>query len=614
MISSGNKASLRDPRNGQPAASSDGLVVGSTQLFEGGLLRYIPAPTSDPRDPLNLPEWRKWLAIGSLCFFGALALAIEHIVGSLLPVFVLEYAGLDPKVLLLDNNNIHNNSSSRSSSGGVHSGNGDVNLDGLSALSAVDGLPIARIALLSTLPMFVNGIASFLLVPLSIAVGRRPVVLLCGLMAWVGGLWAGFSTSFGSHLTARCFQGFGAGVVDTLIPLIIQDIMFIHQRNGANAGLNASQGLIIVSLGIASPFVVTRLSWRYLYWVFSGAAALAWITVFFCVPETRRVRSQDELAGKQTYTLGPGESYPRLDFARYGRRTWRTDFSICTTPMEWKLALRALWHTVNSLAFPNILWTVAVSSALLAATGATFQTCTAVLIAAGWRFETVGLHSLAVVAACPLVWFFGGYLADKASNYMARRKRTPGGGGGRGGGCREAEAHLVNIVSPVAAAVAGVLVYGYAAANIAHVSSFVLLAGLFLLCFGSGTCNTVLSVYIVESYPNFAGPVLVIFSSLRLMVGFGFTFKATAWIKALGFMAVFSIYAVAIFAVSAVGILIYIYGKGIRAWASRSLTLDFMTGRDGDDGTNSHNINWPALPVADVASSGSLPSEQKSEA
>lgn len=48
--------------------SPDALVVGTTQLFEGGQIRYIPMPTPDPKDPLNLPNWRKWLAIGALCF------------------------------------------------------------------------------------------------------------------------------------------------------------------------------------------------------------------------------------------------------------------------------------------------------------------------------------------------------------------------------------------------------------------------------------------------------------------------------------------------------------------------------------------------------------------
>ena len=56
--------------------------------------------------------------------------------------------------------------------------------------------------------------SSYFLVPLSIWLGRRPVLLFAGAVAWAGGLWAGFSTSLESHLAARCFQGLGAGTVD----------------------------------------------------------------------------------------------------------------------------------------------------------------------------------------------------------------------------------------------------------------------------------------------------------------------------------------------------------------------------------------------------------------
>jgi len=86
-----------------------------------------------------------------------------------------------------------------------------------------------------------NGISSYFLVPLSIAIGRRPVLLACGVLAWAGGFWAGASNSLASHLAARAVQGIGAGAVEALIPLIVQDIMFIHERNRAISVIWASQ-------------------------------------------------------------------------------------------------------------------------------------------------------------------------------------------------------------------------------------------------------------------------------------------------------------------------------------------------------------------------------------
>lgn len=268
----------------RPGGVTETQVVGSTQLFEGGQMRCIPMPTPDPKDPLNLPEWRKWAAIVTLSLFGALALSAEAIVGALVPIFVLEYAGIDPKIL----GSIDLSSLSFSTPGGKPA-------DPLQLLSSLGGPPISKVDLISTLPILVNGIASYILVPLSIAWGRRPIILFAGVMAWSGGLWAGFSTSLNSHIAARVFQGFGAGAVEALIPLILQDMLFIHQRNKAFSLVSAGQGLFIVSIGLTSPLIIVKLSWRWIYYITAVAGILVWVGMIFLVPETRWVRSQEEL-------------------------------------------------------------------------------------------------------------------------------------------------------------------------------------------------------------------------------------------------------------------------------------------------------------------------------
>ncbi len=78
-------------------------------------------------------------------------------VAGLLPVFLLEYSGVDPASILKDPNfhSIPGNPSSIVPAG-------------------VTPLPLTQLTLLSTVPLLANGIASYFLVPLSIAVGRRP--------------------------------------------------------------------------------------------------------------------------------------------------------------------------------------------------------------------------------------------------------------------------------------------------------------------------------------------------------------------------------------------------------------------------------------------------------
>lgn len=266
------------------ATTSTNAVVGSTTLFKDGKMQCVPMPSADPKDPLNLPEWRKWACIITLSLFGALALSAEAIVGALVPIFVLEYAGIDPKIL----GQIDLSSLSITAPGGKPA-------DPLQLLSSLGGPPISKVNLISTLPILVNGVASYILVPLSMAVGRRPVILFAGVMAWAGGLWAGFSQSLDSHIAARVFQGFGAGAVEALIPLILQDMLFINQRNTAFSLVSAGQGLFIVAIGLTSPIIVVRLSWRYIYYITAITGIVVWIAMIFLVPETRWVRTQDEL-------------------------------------------------------------------------------------------------------------------------------------------------------------------------------------------------------------------------------------------------------------------------------------------------------------------------------
>lgn len=413
-----------------------------------------------------------------------MALSAETIIGALTPVFALEYAGIDPKIL--DAIDI-----------GKLGPPGAVNLNPLQLLASLGGPPLWKISLLSTLPLLTNGISSYFLVPLSISIGRRPVMLVCGVLAWIGGFCAGLSRSLDTHIAARCVQAIGAGAVEALIPLIVQDLVFIHQRNRAISAIWAAQGLIIVSIGIASPIIVVTngLGWRFVYFLTSGIAVLAWLILCACLPETRWKRSQQELAGKPIYQLQPGETRPRLDPVAFSPRTAWTDFGVFQNGFEHKEAGKSMIDTVRTMFFPSVVWVIMVNSAFISIQNAAGQTGSSVLIAAGWKFRNLGLAVVPIVIATPFVALLGGYVADKVSNAVAKRN----------GGRREAEGHLWNVIFPLICGIVGCLLFGFAAQNIRTQHWSVLLTGIFLIAVGYLTANTVLSVYIIESYPQWAG-------------------------------------------------------------------------------------------------------------
>ncbi|KAE9983493.1 hypothetical protein BLS_004266 [Venturia inaequalis] len=553
----------------RPQSEAPAQVVGTTNLYENGQLNYVPMPTPDPKDPLNLPQWRKIAAIVSICFFGALALSAETIIGALIPVFALEYAGIDPKILSqVDVSTL--------SPAGV------VNLNPLKMLAGIGGPPLWKISLLASLPLLTNGISSYFLVPLSISIGRRPVLLICGVMAWTGGFWAAMSRSLDSHIAARCVQALGAGAVEALIPLIIQDMVFIHQRNRAMSFVWSAQGLIIVSLGIVSPLIVAGVGWRYLYFLTSGLAVLAWLALVAFLPETRWQRSKEELGklvisnfitihesdhiagGKNVYYLFPGENRPRLDATTDGPRTTWTDLGFFQNGFEHKAAGKSFIDTLRTMVFPNILWVIAVNSMFIAIQGAASQTGSSVLIASGWKFKTLGLAVIPIVIATPFVALLGGYVADKVTNAVARRN----------GGQKEPEGNLLNLILPLILVIIGSILFGYAGEHIKTVHWSVLLLGIFGISLGSLTANTVLSVYIIESYPQWPGPVLVNVASWRCIIGFAMSFHATTWVEERGFLGSFGLYAGVLVVIACFLPVIYIFGKRIRQWTAGTVKME----------------------------------------
>ncbi|QDS76825.1 hypothetical protein FKW77_002884 [Venturia effusa] len=543
----------------RPDSEAPAQIVGSTNLYENGQLNYIPMPTPDPKDPLNLPQWRKIAALMSVCFFGALALSSETIIGALIPVFALEYAGIDPKILAkVDISAL--------------SPPGSVNLNPLKLLAGLGGPPLWKTSLLASLPLLTNGISSYFLVPLSISIGRRPVLLACGIMAWSGGFWAAASRSLYSHLAARCIQAVGAGAVEALVPLIVQDLVFIHQRNRAMSFVWATQGLIIVTLGIASPIIVADIGWRYLYILTSGLAVFAWLALVAFLPETRWERSAEELSGKNVYYLFPGEGRPRVDALTHGSRTLWTNLGLFQNGFEHRAAIQSMIDTLRTMCFPNIIWVIAVNGIFFAVQGAAGQTGSSVLIASGWKFRNLGLAVLPIVLATPFVALLGGYLADRVTNAVAKRN----------GGRREPEGNLLNIVLPLILGIAGCVLFGYAGENLKTVHWSVLLTGIFSICLGFLTTNTVLIVYVIESYPKWAGPVLVNISSWRCIIGFALSFRATDWVEERGFLGSFSIYAGILAALACILPVMYVCGKRIRQWTAGTVKSEKSpSGKDG---------------------------------
>lgn len=157
----------------------------------------------------------------------------------------------------------------------------------------------------------------------------------------------------------------------------------------------------------------------------------------------------------------------------------------------------------------------------------------------------------------------------------------------RYGGAREAEHHLPNLVLPFVSGIAGVFIFGWAGQNNVHWA--VLLFGSFLVIFAFLTVMTVLNVFIVESYPMWAGPVLVNVSSLRIITAFFLASEVTTWVAEKGLLGTFVIYAEVMIVVSLGIPALFFGGKKLRQLTAGSVRAK-MPAKMVDDSMSERSV------------------------
>jgi MFS family permease len=54
--------------------------------------------------------------------------------------------------------------------------------------------------------------------------------LICGLICIAANIWQARVTTYASFLGARAIGGLGAAANESIMPMVISDVMFLHQR------------------------------------------------------------------------------------------------------------------------------------------------------------------------------------------------------------------------------------------------------------------------------------------------------------------------------------------------------------------------------------------------
>ncbi|KAJ5550456.1 Major facilitator superfamily domain general substrate transporter [Penicillium sp. DV-2018c] len=130
-------------------------------------------------------------------------------------------------------------------------------------------------------------LAPMVLAPFSEINGRRPIFIASGILFVASLVGCGGTTSFAGLLVARFFQGVGGSTFSTMVGGVISDIYHAHDRNTPMALFSASA---LFGTGLApliSGVIVTRTTWRWVFYSHAIVSAAFVFIIFVFFKETR---------------------------------------------------------------------------------------------------------------------------------------------------------------------------------------------------------------------------------------------------------------------------------------------------------------------------------------
>jgi MFS family permease len=177
--------------------------------------------------------------------------------------------------------------------------------------------------------------------PFALGVGRRVIILISTLVLVIGSVLCATAKNYEVHLAARCIVGLAAGQSEALVPMITQEMYFLHERSKYLMTQQAIQVIITTIYTVfASPIAgkITPEGW---YGLGAGLAGAVFVAALLFLPETKYERPLSSYQEAAEHHFDVEETVkqaspsvtlctvkPELDFVRYQARTFRSDFRI----------------------------------------------------------------------------------------------------------------------------------------------------------------------------------------------------------------------------------------------------------------------------------------------
>ncbi|EKD20957.1 uncharacterized protein L3040_004576 [Drepanopeziza brunnea f. sp. 'multigermtubi'] len=427
-----------------------------------------------------------------------------------------------------------------------------------------------RLEVLASVPSLFWGIGALIWMPISMAIGRRPVFIICTILLFLSTLIAAISNGYYMHLTARCVQGIAGSISPSTMILMVLDLTYIHQRPQYIALFwcicNAMSNL---GLALTAYIVAAGGNWRAFYWVWLGPCIASILLALFWAPETYfnrppmafdgHIIDQSE-SGKvtiyQSWEEVPGgkptPEQPELPC----KATWLRNiiFWNRTTTVGYR-AIAAFPRQVLFCAInPLILWVLVLNAFVF---GGMVVTCTeyVVLLTSppyDFTLKQIALAKFSPMMGALLAYPASGVLTSWLTKILARRNR----------GVHEPEHYLPSFILPVLTSSAGLALFGIAKERQWDFRWVLFFVG--LNYFSSISMFTSNTLWVTEAFPRWAGAAITVVGAGGYGSSFLLSSTIAPWIQSQGLGAAFVQLAILTLTVGLVGFPVNYWGKRFR--------------------------------------------------
>ncbi|KAJ2900159.1 hypothetical protein MKZ38_002573 [Zalerion maritima] len=426
----------------------------------------------------------------------------------------------------------------------------------------------------TSMAILLLGFSNFIWVPMSNVIGRRPVYVISQVLCLVSYVLRVKAHSYKQFMAACVLNGIGSGPVETLMPTVIADIYFLHDRGKWNTlywvlYMGSLMVAPIVS-GAMTDQLAEHGSWRTFWWLNTAMAAFSIVVGLFAFPETQwhRVHPgevaesssaenvKDTTENKESVTTEASVGHSDPWFGKGSPSKGQFSF-YKHNPNFFKALLADFILPWRLFTFPIVEFSAFVVSWSCSNFLILNLTQGFVFPAPPYNFtsQQIGFTNFAILAGAGIGLFTAGPLSD----WVAKRSTD------KNGGVREPEMRLptmipyvfIMIISHVVTAVGYmrgwpwevIVVIGYTCAGI-----------------NAASLPGIVSTYAVDSYKPVAGSIFVAITVNKNLWGYGMGEFIVPWTTADGYYPAFMVNMALSTVFCLFGIVFFYYGKTFRRW------------------------------------------------